>query len=117
MPVTVHDILMNADTFRAAYPNWPHPEPDEPAGESTIGAGEDTPCAGCGYFLAAGSPAWPDEEGKPLCCDCATSDAAECGWCHAKAADGADLLPLLDESYCRDGNACAGRRADGSADR
>jgi hypothetical protein len=88
----------------------------EPARESTIGPGEDTPCAGCGYFLAAGAPAWPDEEGKPLCCDCATSDAAECGWCHAKAADGADLLPLLDESYCRDANACAGRRADGRAD-
>jgi hypothetical protein len=24
---TVRDIVMNADAFRAAYPNWPHPEP------------------------------------------------------------------------------------------
>lgn len=26
--VTVRDITMNADVFRAAYPHWPHPEPD-----------------------------------------------------------------------------------------
>jgi hypothetical protein len=39
-------------------------------GEFTIAWGEDTNCAGCGWFLAAGSPAWPDDEGRPLCCDC-----------------------------------------------
>jgi hypothetical protein len=73
--VTVRDILMNADTFRAAYPNWPHPEP-EPAAEFTIGPGEDIHCAGCGYFLAAGSPAWPDEDGRPLCVTCVEADGA-----------------------------------------
>jgi hypothetical protein len=29
MPVTVRDISRNADTFRAAYPNWPATEPDK----------------------------------------------------------------------------------------
>jgi len=27
MAMTGDDILRNADTFRAAYPNWPHAEP------------------------------------------------------------------------------------------
>jgi hypothetical protein len=27
MPLTVHDIAMDADLFRAAYPNWPGAEP------------------------------------------------------------------------------------------
>jgi hypothetical protein len=48
----------------------------EPAGEYTIAPGEDTPCAGCGYFLAAGSPAWPDENGRPLCVTCVEADGA-----------------------------------------
>ena len=29
MPLTVSDILHNADLFRRAYPNWPHAEPEE----------------------------------------------------------------------------------------
>ena len=29
MAMTVHDILMNADLFRRAYPCWPHPAPEE----------------------------------------------------------------------------------------
>jgi hypothetical protein len=32
MPVTGHDILTNADLFRAAYPNWPSAETDPLAG-------------------------------------------------------------------------------------
>jgi hypothetical protein len=28
MPVTGHDILTNADLFRAAYPSWPSAETD-----------------------------------------------------------------------------------------
>jgi hypothetical protein len=31
MAFTVRDIVMNADLFRAAYPNWPRPEPAPPA--------------------------------------------------------------------------------------
>jgi len=31
------DILRDADLFRAAYPNWPHPEPEPAAGESQEG--------------------------------------------------------------------------------
>jgi hypothetical protein len=31
MPLTVSDILHNADLFRRAYPGWPHPEPEEKA--------------------------------------------------------------------------------------
>lgn len=33
MPMTAHDILHNADLFRAAYPNWPlsSPEREDPA--------------------------------------------------------------------------------------
>jgi hypothetical protein len=27
MPLTVHDISMNADLFRAAYPRWPSVAP------------------------------------------------------------------------------------------
>jgi hypothetical protein len=27
MSLSVSDILLNADTFRRAYPSWPHPEP------------------------------------------------------------------------------------------
>lgn len=46
----------------------------EPPGEFTITWGEDTNCAGCGYFLAAGSPAWPDEDGRPLCVTCVEAD-------------------------------------------
>ena len=42
----------------------------EPPGEFTISWGEDTNCTSCGYFLAAGSPAWPDSDGRPLCSDC-----------------------------------------------
>jgi hypothetical protein len=42
----------------------------EPPGEFTIRWGEDTNCTSCGYFLAAGSPAWPDEDGRALCLTC-----------------------------------------------
>jgi hypothetical protein len=28
MSLSASDILRNADTFRRAYPNWPHPEPE-----------------------------------------------------------------------------------------
>jgi hypothetical protein len=31
MSLSASDILRNADTFRRAYPNWPHPEPEERA--------------------------------------------------------------------------------------
>jgi hypothetical protein len=31
MSLSVSDILLNADTFRRAYPSWPHPEPEERA--------------------------------------------------------------------------------------
>jgi len=31
MPLTVSDILHNADLFKAAYPCWPHPAPEETA--------------------------------------------------------------------------------------
>lgn len=27
MALTVHDVTLNADLFRQAYPHWPHPEP------------------------------------------------------------------------------------------
>jgi hypothetical protein len=34
MPFTVRDIVMDADRFRQAYPNWPSAEPErEPAPE------------------------------------------------------------------------------------
>ena len=42
----------------------------EPPGEFTIQWAEDTNCTSCGYFLAAGSPAWPDEDGRALCLTC-----------------------------------------------
>jgi hypothetical protein len=29
MSMTVSDITRDADLFRRAYPNWPHPEPEE----------------------------------------------------------------------------------------
>jgi len=32
MPVTGHDILMNADAFKRAYPRWPSAETDPLAG-------------------------------------------------------------------------------------
>jgi hypothetical protein len=28
--MTVRDICLDPDLFRAAFPHWPHPEPDEP---------------------------------------------------------------------------------------
>jgi hypothetical protein len=28
MALTARDIIVNADAFRAAYPHWPHPEPE-----------------------------------------------------------------------------------------
>jgi hypothetical protein len=31
--MTGHDILLDADLFRAAFPHWPHPEPDGPVFE------------------------------------------------------------------------------------
>ena len=31
MAMTASDVLRNADTFRAAYPSWPHAEPERPA--------------------------------------------------------------------------------------
>jgi hypothetical protein len=31
MSMTASDLLRNADTFRRAYPSWPHPEPEERA--------------------------------------------------------------------------------------
>jgi hypothetical protein len=26
---TAHDLLLDADAFKAAYPSWPHPEPEQ----------------------------------------------------------------------------------------
>jgi len=47
--------------------------------EQVIGFGDDCHCAGCGYFLTAGSPYYPDSDGRPLCVDCAAGgDAATC---------------------------------------
>jgi hypothetical protein len=47
MSLSVSDILRNADTFRAAYPSWPHPEPEErPMGDSDSGT-RSTACS-CG---------------------------------------------------------------------
>lgn len=37
MPVTVPDITMNADLFRAAYPCWPSAETDPLAGPFPTG--------------------------------------------------------------------------------
>lgn len=30
MPLTVRDIVMDADLWRRAYPRWPYPEPEQP---------------------------------------------------------------------------------------
>jgi hypothetical protein len=32
--VTARDILLDADTFRRAYPHWPHPEPEPVTSDS-----------------------------------------------------------------------------------
>lgn len=40
MAMTVRDILMNADAFRAAYPNWPSAEPVTEASEEGSADGE-----------------------------------------------------------------------------
>jgi hypothetical protein len=64
--------------------NGSHANPDDgwasllmsSSGEFTIAWGEDTNCAGCGWFLAAGSPAWPDDDNRPLCCECAATGGA-----------------------------------------
>ena len=29
MSLSVRDVILDADLFRAAYPNWPHAEPEE----------------------------------------------------------------------------------------
>jgi hypothetical protein len=65
-----------AERARVAL-EWQLPQRSpEPAGEFTIAWGDDGPCAGCGYFLPAGAPAWPDEDGRPLCNDCAAREVA-----------------------------------------
>lgn len=42
-----------------------------PLAEITIAWGEDTTCDSCACLLPAGAPAWPDEDGRPACADCA----------------------------------------------
>jgi hypothetical protein len=58
----------------ADFPSWPVPALTD--GEFTIAWGEDGNCAGCGYFLTAGSPALLDEDGRPLCGTCAEGERA-----------------------------------------
>lgn len=31
MAISAHDLLMNADVFKHAYPSWPHAEPEQSA--------------------------------------------------------------------------------------
>lgn len=53
MSMTGHDILQNADLFRAAYPHWPSAEPETPA-MPTPPVPRPTPS---GTFSG---PAWPE---------------------------------------------------------
>jgi hypothetical protein len=39
--------------------------------EVTVAWGEDTICTVCLSRLPAGAPAWPDEDGRSVCSDCA----------------------------------------------
>jgi len=79
--VTAHDIIMNADLWRAAYPHWPHPEPErdspeppepapDPASQEQASAnfdeagrcrGEPLPAAGPRPFSNTGVAAAPDD--------------------------------------------------------
>jgi hypothetical protein len=76
--LTAHDLLMNADVFRRAYPHWPHAEPDswltgdpqsaEEAMTTPMPAGEPddylyTPCPDCG--AVTGEPCPPGCDYNP----------------------------------------------------
>jgi hypothetical protein len=42
MPLSASDLLHDADAFRRAYPNWPHPEPEPRAEPEPLGVGGRT---------------------------------------------------------------------------
>jgi hypothetical protein len=61
MSLSVSDLLHNADTFRAAYPSWPHPEPEErPMSDYKPGdLVEFIPTGGSPYIVSGHDPANP----------------------------------------------------------
>ena len=62
MALTVSDILHDADAFRRAYPDWPHPSPEETA--PVYRAGDRVTHLGCPATVAHGNV--PDEWGSPV---------------------------------------------------
>jgi hypothetical protein len=63
MPLTVHDIAMDADLFRAAYPHWPSAEP---AGRPLPPALEAFRLSLLGEGCTATSPDQLDPEGERI---------------------------------------------------
>ena len=67
MALTVSDILHDADAFRRAYPDWPHPSPEEqvpaPAAAPVYRAGDRVTHLGHAATVAHGNV--PDEWGAP----------------------------------------------------
>jgi hypothetical protein len=49
MALTTRDVLLDADLFRAAQPNWPHPEPLDPGSDAAR-------CTDCGHLPACDCP-------------------------------------------------------------
>jgi hypothetical protein len=91
MPLSASDLLHNADTFRRAYPNWPHPEPEERA-MTTCTKREciENECPAC---LGLGQvPACPVHDGA------ASKPCPRCGGRQRKslAASDAMVLAVLD---------------------
>jgi hypothetical protein len=63
MPLTVHDIAMDADLFRAAYPHWPSVEP---AGRPLPAKLETLRLSLLGEGWSAESPRKLSDEGERL---------------------------------------------------
>jgi len=55
--MTVRDICGNADLFRAAYPHWPHAEPEREVSALESTGNEDSDrCASCGHLPGCECP-------------------------------------------------------------
>jgi hypothetical protein len=63
MSLTVSDIIRNADLFRAAYPSWPHAEPERRPLPPVLAALRDE-CTEAG--ITAVSPPGLGPEGERL---------------------------------------------------
>lgn len=68
MSLTVSDILHDADAFRRAYPDWPHPSPEKTAADRDAApvyrAGDRVTHLGYPATVAHGNV--PDEWGAPV---------------------------------------------------